>query len=150
MWGVGSTCPPGKSAIASRVCSWGFLAARIKPIHSRGEPPDSSTSSPLTMRTCNTSSGRTPAPHDQAHKPEGKLVLLPHPTRENVDQGGVGDWKYPNSFRALIKERRKRERWLIQLYPPRAAPGGFQHVPHPHRGSRTCSSERSGSAGERR
>lgn len=77
--GAHSTCPPGKSAIASRVCSWGFLAARINPIHSRGEPPDSSTSSPLTMRTCNTSSGRSPPRHDQAHNREGKRSF--HPTR---------------------------------------------------------------------
>lgn len=50
-WG---TCPPGRSATASSVCSWEFRAARINPIHSRAELPASSTNSPLTIRTWKT------------------------------------------------------------------------------------------------
>lgn len=97
-----STCPPGKSAIASRVCSWEFLAARINPIHSRGEPPDSSTSSPLTMRTCNTSSGRSPPHLGQAHNPNRKFILHPHPTQESgcfwFGQTTMGYWEEENSL----------------------------------------------------
>lgn len=72
-WG---TCPPGRSATASSVCSWEFRAARINPIHSRAELPASSTNSPLTIRTWKTGGTAVTSTRDEA---ERKQKAYPSP-----------------------------------------------------------------------
>lgn len=72
-WG---TCPPGRSATASSVCSWEFRAARINPIHSRAELPASSTNSPLTIRTWKTGGTTVTSTQDET---ENKQPAYPFP-----------------------------------------------------------------------
>ena len=72
-WG---TCPPGRSATASSVCSWEFRAARINPIHSRAELPASSTNSPLTIRTWKTGGTAVTSTRDET---ERKQKAYPSP-----------------------------------------------------------------------
>lgn len=67
---AGCTCPPGRSATASRVCSWALRAARINPIHSKAELPASSTNSPLTIRTWNTASPPSLPPSRRRKNPK--------------------------------------------------------------------------------
>lgn len=93
---AGCTCPPGRSATASRVCSWALRAARINPIHSKAELPASSTNSPLTIRTWNTASPPSLLPTRGGKSPK---VPPEHPAARASS--------YPSGHRRCFIQRRR-------------------------------------------